>query len=655
MLAGCSSTLLSRRHRSRAEGGAGLAGAQFQACTMSTQRLDLPTSFTTFPHKDVPRSQPTRPVVLSTEQPKTGPVGSLKQHSIRKEMKAGIWETTSRRLKRSADDIDVDESCFDRIKRKKESFDHVDDPNDENSLSFGFGSESIWVQPGFQFPRCGSRVVEERVCFVPSEIISSPSTDPSRCPWVASIVNEVTNFGKNDGEIGFKPVKEASGSASSSQSPSLGPEESASDHELGNGAIRVNAGEGTTNNSLGDQDDDQRVIEQQGFELVSLLVRCVEAISSRNVATISYFISMLGDSASPRGTSAVSRLVAYFTEALALRVARVWPNMFQTAIPRELDPPEDDTGMALRVLNHISPIPRFIHFTANEMILRAFEGKDRVHIIDFDIKQGLQWPSLFQSLALRSNPPSHVRITGVGMFKQELLETGERLSSMADALKLPFEFHAVVDRWEDVRLWMLHVKEKETVAINCIFQMHKMLYDGNKGVLNDFLGLIRSTNATMMVMAEQEADHNEAHFEKRVCKSLKYYSAIFDSIDSSLPVVSSVRIKVEEGFARELRNIVACEGPDRFERHESFVTWRRSLEQGGFRCLGVNERESLQTQMILKMYGCDCYNLEKQKDSNHEHDVALTLKWLDQPLYTVSAWVPGDVSGSSSSFSHPTS
>lgn len=85
---------------------------------------------------------------------------------------------------------------------------------------------------------------------------------------------------------------------------------------------------------------------------------------------------------------------------------------------------DDDNGTALRLLNQVSPILKFAHFTSNEILLRAFEGKDRVHVIDFDIKQGLQWLSLFKSLASRTNPPSHVKVISIGECKQELNETG---------------------------------------------------------------------------------------------------------------------------------------------------------------------------------------------------------------------------------------
>lgn len=269
--------------------------------------------------------------------------------------------------------------------------------------------------------------------------------------------------------------------------------------------------------------------------------------------------------------------------------------------------------------------------------MRAFEGKDRVHIIDFDIQQGLQWPSLFQSLASRTNPPSHVRITGVGESKQELIETGERLAGFAGALNLPFEFHSVVDRLEDVRLWMLHVKDRESVAINCVFQMHKMLHDSTGGTLNDFLGLLTSTRAEIVVMAEQEAAHNEVSLSARFTNSLKYYSAIFDSIDSTLPFESQVRTKVEEMFAREIRSIIACEGRERLEWHETFGKWKQLMDQGRFRNVGISEKELLQGKILLRMYTSGDYRVEKRE---LEGDSAVTLSWLDQPLYTVSAWSP---------------
>eukprot|EP00268_Persea_americana_P063966 TRINITY_DN8361_c0_g1_i1.p1 TRINITY_DN8361_c0_g1~~TRINITY_DN8361_c0_g1_i1.p1 ORF type:complete len:666 (-),score=141.72 TRINITY_DN8361_c0_g1_i1:592-2589(-) len=665
MLAGCPA-LLSPKHRLRSE-----ASLQLQAChfqlqeklgSMSTQRLDLPCSFNR--KEAAPRSQSSRPVSISVEKPIDTKSSTCSiRNNVRipspistqtafwegkREIEEGFWEKKRKSLKRFSEQSSSEESCVDRAKRKRSCI-----GNDNSPLELGGGD--FWFPPTVEDPRImlgitglpaqvpfptSSSAEEERVCFVPRERNNNP--------WVKSVVTEITDKGDKGVYTSEGPKAEKSSSSStSSESHSFGPRlnEESSAIEEGNGShIRYTTdGVGTTGNESTQE-------ENYGLELVSLLVACVEAIESRNLAAINQFLSRLGEMASPEGAP-IHRVAAYFTEALAIRTAKLWPSVFQIAPPRELDLAEDDVATSFRLLNHLSPIPKFLHFTSNEMVLRAFEGKDRVHIIDFDIKQGLQWPGLFQSLASRHNPPTHVRITGIGESNQELQDTGDRLAGFASAFNLPFEFHAVVDRLEDVRLWMLHVKEHESVAVNCIFQLHKVLYDESGGALRNLLGLIRSTNPTIVLMAEQEAEHNHPRWKRRFLSSLEYYSAIFDSIGSSLPLDNPARIKVEEMFAREIRNILACERSDRVERHEKFDTWRRLMEEGGFRCVGVGERETLQSRMLLKMFSSENYSVMKQGEDGG----GLTLSWLDQPLYTVSSWAPIDLAGSSSSLSQPTS
>ena len=57
----------------------------------------------------------------------------------------------------------------------------------------------------------------------------------------------------------------------------------------------------------------------------------------------------------------------------------------------------------------------FIHTAqnfANETIFEAFLGASRVHIVDYGISYGLQWPYLINRLSQRRGGPPHLRITG---------------------------------------------------------------------------------------------------------------------------------------------------------------------------------------------------------------------------------------------------
>lgn len=151
--------------------------------------------------------------------------------------------------------------------------------------------------------------------------------------------------------------------------------------------------------------------EEIGEELVTLLIACAEAVSTKSLIIVNHLLEKLGHLASPEGT-ALQRVAAYFTEGLACRVSHLWPQIYKP-LPPNLRSNEEEMQAAYHLLNHVSPFTKFAHFTANDIIMQAFEGADRVHVIDFDVKQGLQWPALFQSLAVRDcGPPSHVRITG---------------------------------------------------------------------------------------------------------------------------------------------------------------------------------------------------------------------------------------------------
>lgn len=334
----------------------------------------------------------------------------------------------------------------------------------------------------------------------------------------------------------------------------------------------------------------------------------------------------------------MQRIASYYTESLALRSIKHFPNTFTISPPRDIiDQIEDDDGIALRLLNQTSPIPKFLHFTLNDKLLKEVEGKDRLHIIDFDIKEGLQWPSLLQSLASRLDPPTQIRITGIGDSRHVLQDTGARLKKLADSLNLEFQFHAVVDRLEDVRLWMLHVKEGDYVAVNCVSQLHKVLYDETRVALANFLGLIRSVKPSLLLVAEEEVESNDSRWEMRFASSLKYYTTLFDSISNGFMHEDCLaRSKIEEMFGRRIRNVICWEGKERHERHEKFERWKEKLEDGGFRCLKFGEKDAMQSKLILRMYS----NYENYRVESREGGDGLTLKWRDQDLYTVSVWAP---------------
>ncbi|XP_072966409.1 protein DWARF AND LOW-TILLERING-like [Typha angustifolia] len=671
MLAGCSSSLLSSRHHHQLRSDSSAVQLQEKHCSlhqkMGTQRFDLPCAFSKRDNPRVALSLDTAGDARSTTScsfRQSNPVGPPSSQSlvaqaappwgakIEADDNCLIWDRsrTSKRYRERVEEGEEEEETY--LVRAKRTRTRTRSRTVVGTNQFVAGGDDLWFPQSIERPPLVEEEEEEKVFLVPNAA-SFPflASSSNNTLVVGSFETERDLDNNNNNNNNSKSQSDSSSSSGtngfSSSKPEIDPETAGCGVHYSSAISEVGGGSQGRHHSA-----------EQGVELVDLLTSCAEAISYGNHEGVNYFLSRLGEQASPTAATPIHRVVAYFTEALALRVAKLWPHIFTiTTPPRsrgELLDDDDGDASALRLLNHVSPIPKFLHFTLNERLLREFQGKDRVHIIDFDIKQGLQWPSLFQSLASRPNPPSHVRITGVGESRQDLQDTGVRLARLAEALNLPFEFHAVADRLEDVRLWMLHVKRDECVAVNCVLVMHKALSDEDSGgggggaSMTDFLGLIRSTKPSILVMAEQEADHNKQSWEMRFANSLQYYSALFDSVHySCLPEDSQARIKVEEMFAREIRNLVVCQGSDRFERHQSFNKWTQLLEDGGFRSGGaIGEREITHSRMILRMYSSSSNNYSVEKVG--EGSDGLTLKWLDQPLYTVSAWTPTDVAGSSS-------
>lgn len=67
---------------------------------------------------------------------------------------------------------------------------------------------------------------------------------------------------------------------------------------------------------------------------------------------------------------------------------------------------------ALRLFVDYCPYIKVGHFLAMKTILDAFEGATHVHVVDYGLTYGGQWPSLIQQLSQRLGGPPHLRITG---------------------------------------------------------------------------------------------------------------------------------------------------------------------------------------------------------------------------------------------------
>ncbi|KAL2936766.1 Protein SCARECROW [Bienertia sinuspersici] len=369
----------------------------------------------------------------------------------------------------------------------------------------------------------------------------------------------------------------------------------------------------------------QRKRDEEGLHLLTLLLQCAEAVSVDKYDEANKMLVEISEWATPFGTSA-QRVAAYFSEAMSARLVSSCLGI-HSSLPSI--PHYQKLVSAFQVFNGISPFVKFSHFTANQAIQEAFQREERVHIIDLDIMQGLQWPGLFHILASRPGGPPIVRLTGLGTSMEALQATGKRLSDFAEKLGLPFEFIPVAEKIGNLDLERLHVSKREAVAVHWL---QHSLYDVTASDTNT-LWLLQRLAPKVVTVVEQDLTRTGS-FLGRFVEAIHYYSALFDSLGASYGEESEERHVVEQQLlSREIRNVLGVGGPSRGGGEPKFASWREKLQQSGFRGISLAGNAAAQATLLLGMFPSDGYTLVEDNGS-------LKLGWKDLCLLTASAWRP---------------
>ncbi|KAK4387276.1 protein SCARECROW [Sesamum angolense] len=187
----------------------------------------------------------------------------------------------------------------------------------------------------------------------------------------------------------------------------------------------------------------------KGLHLIHLLLISATSINENNISSAVENLCELYQNVCLTGDSVQRVAAAYFADGLMARLlTRNSP--FYDMIMKGSTP--DEEFLAFTELYKVSPFYQFAHFTANQAILEAFEREENtnnraLHVIDFDISFGFQWPSLMQSLSENATPTKRVllKMTGFGRSLEELQETESRLVSFAKGFRnIVFEFHGLL-------------------------------------------------------------------------------------------------------------------------------------------------------------------------------------------------------------------
>ncbi|KAK9727225.1 hypothetical protein RND81_05G266900 [Saponaria officinalis] len=341
-------------------------------------------------------------------------------------------------------------------------------------------------------------------------------------------------------------------------------------------------------------------------DLRVLLTQCAQAVSTFDLRTSNELLKKIRHHASPYGDS-LQRLAHHMAYGLEARLAGTGPTISANIVDVKISTP--DFLKAYKMYVSAIPFKRMSFFVANTTILKLAEKAKKIHIIDFGIFLGLQWPCLIKRLSQFSNGPPSLRITGIdypqqGFRPAERIDaTGRRLAGYSERFGVPFRYAGIADKWENIKINDLNLESDELVIVNCMYRSGTLLdetVDPNSP-RDTFLKLVQDIKPKLFVHGVINGTFNAPFFITRFREALFHYSSIFEVFDATLPRESHERLFIEsEGYGKEVYNLVACEGVERVQRPESYKQWRVRQTRAGMRQVGFDKGIVSRAKVMVK-------------------------------------------------------
>ncbi|KAJ4847478.1 hypothetical protein Tsubulata_043625 [Turnera subulata] len=349
-----------------------------------------------------------------------------------------------------------------------------------------------------------------------------------------------------------------------------------------------------TRSSAGKARGKKKGAKRNVVDLRTLLSLCAQAVAANDQRTANDLLNQIRQNASPTGDG-MQRLANVFADGLEARLAGSGTQIFKAMI---LPTSAADVLKAYHLFLAACPFRGLSNFFSDKAIINVAEKAKRLHIVDFGILYGFQWPSLIQRLSSRPGGPPQLRITGIDLpqpgFRpaERVEETGRRLANYAKRFNVPFKFHAIAVKWETIKLEDLQIDRDDVLAVVSQYRLRNLLdetvvVESPRSIV---LKLIRKMNPDVFIQGIVNGGYNAPFFITRFREALFHYSTLFDMLEANVPRDLPERMLFErEIFGREAMNVIACEGSERIERPETYKQWQMRIVRAGFRQLPLDK------------------------------------------------------------------
>ncbi|KAE8683682.1 Scarecrow-like protein 3 [Hibiscus syriacus] len=364
--------------------------------------------------------------------------------------------------------------------------------------------------------------------------------------------------------------------------------------------------------------------EERGLYLIHLLLTCANHVANGSLENANIALKQISRLASPDGDF-MQRMAAYFMQALADRILKAWPGLHMALNSTRIALVSEEI-IVRKLFFQLFPFLKVAFVRTNQAVNEAMEGEKMVHIIYLNAVEPAPWVALalIQALSARPEGPPHLRITGIHQQKQVLDQMAHRLTEEAEKLDLPFQFNPVL-------------LEKDTIngyspSPDSASSSPAPLSSTGSVKVDSFQNALWGLSPKLMVVTEQDSNHNGSTLMEILLESLYSYAALFDCSESTVSRTSPERLKVKKMlFGEEIKNIIACEGAERKERHEKLEKWIQRLDLAGLGNVPLSYYGMLHARRLLQGYNCDGYKIK-------EENGWVGICWQGRRLFSVSAW-----------------
>ncbi|GKV36307.1 hypothetical protein SLEP1_g44453 [Rubroshorea leprosula] len=346
-------------------------------------------------------------------------------------------------------------------------------------------------------------------------------------------------------------------------------------------------------------------------DVVDALKKCAEALQHGNPRLANAEMGRVLDLAEEEPKPGTIRLIRFLAEALACRAYGLHPKYFSFPLPD---------------WKNIMCSRHSLFSTVGWAIADVVKGKRKrkVHVIELVKHMDIydQWMNIF-SLVRDWGDLTHLRLSFLVQENVEFSkETEEKLirASNSKARHIELEYKIIaVNSFADIDVSLLEMRDGEFVVVNCMFVFSKMFSEAL--ALEKVLLTVRDViKADVMIVAEHDANHSQSDFLLRFDESLKYYSSLFQE-----NLFLSFHPKAEAYHRHQICNIVACEGSNRVERHQTWAQWKSLLTHYGFSIDNLSAKRAF---------------LGNYWPMNRENGILVirSTEREKQPLFFISAW-----------------